>query len=272
MPPRFSQESEGVSMGLRDLTTALMVAQSATLVDRTHPDRAALVGIVEVAGLVPRIDRAHDGLLHIQRGSSDATESPRLAEIRTESRTTDLRHDALVRGLWNLLTALASLASDAKESDALLALRDHLIPEGVSITQRSYLEESGFATLTAARLTSDHRAALAKIPTPWGSALDCVEEWFARAARLGELEHERAEIESPAVVTAADVLVARNEWVRVMNALRTNLALVEELPPAVTRLLDRLAAAEKRATAEPVANDNDAEPAAPAEKPTGTDG
>ena len=249
-----------------------MVAQTATLVDRTHPDRVALVGIPEAAGLVPRIDRAHAGLLQVQRSATNGSEAPRLAEIRTVSRTTDLRHDALVRGLWNLLTALAFLASDPKESEALLALRDHLIPEGVSITQRSYLEESGVATLTAARLTPDHRTALAKIPTPWGSALDCVDEWFACAARLGELEHERAAIESPAMITAADVLAARNEWVRVMNALRTNLALVEELPAAVTRLLDRLTAAEKRAMAEPVANDNDAEPVAPAEKPTGTDG
>ncbi len=59
--------------------------------------------------------------------------------------------------------------------------------------------------------------------------------WFAEAARLGALEHERATIERRGAAPA-DVLKARNTWIRAMSALRAALSLVDNLPSALAQI------------------------------------
>jgi acetate kinase len=59
------------------LSTATMVALTATWVDKKHPDRIALAALPESAALLKRVDHAHRALLKIQRLGADATPTKR---------------------------------------------------------------------------------------------------------------------------------------------------------------------------------------------------
>lgn len=251
-------------MALRNLSTGAMVSLTKNVVDPGHADHKALAEVPVTAGLLGPIATAHHKLLRVQASPAGRAAPKRLLEIQAEARATDLRHDELVRGLHAYLSGLAAIVVDPDVHASLVSVRDALFPDGLSITQMSYRDEAGAAHLAKARLTAEEKKLLRSLTTPAGTAMQAVDEWFRSGERLGALEDERTTIEVPTGTTAADALAARNEWIRVINAVRATLVLVDEVPAAVQAILSRIEVAERRATAEPeVATD-----AAPAPPPT----
>lgn len=253
-------------MALRDLSTPVMVSLTSTWVDHSHGDHAALCAQPQSAGLVSSVEASHNGLLAIQVSTTESA-SARLIEVKAEQTAVSQRHDRMIHGVWWYLSAVAALTPSAEKAAELTALRDRLLPDGLSLKNTSYRDKIGAASLAHARLTREDRALLASLRTPVGTLDDAVTGWFAEAARLGELEHERATIE-PQGTAPADVLKARNNWVRTIAAVRAALFLVDELPLALAQLLQRVEDAEHkaapRAESQPVADtptDNRVSPA-----------
>lgn len=172
-----------------------------------------------------RTPAAHNVLAKL---AQPVEEDPRLAEIIVEEGILDPRHDDIIRGGYGLLTGAALLLGEAGAE--LLALRDILFPDGLSSTQKSYRAESGQAAQLATRLTPALRALLASIvvgPKSEKKTLEqFVDELIALGAKLGVLEDEKGRLQpapgQQATSGGAALLAARNQWVRVLNALVAN--------------------------------------------------
>lgn len=252
-------------MALIRMTTPEMVQISAPLVTEGNAARDAILNVPELAGLIPRLEAAHNALHDTQPGPDD----PRLAALQEKEAGVDLRHDTIIRGSHMFLTALALLSPDTDTAATFERLRDFLLPAGLDTTQKTYREEAGAASLLETRLAGDPaaRKQLKDIPVLRQNLGHFVEGWMKEAARLGELENERAAI-TGTPGTGARVVAARHQWIRTMNALIANAALIE-LDEATDRLIfGALRLAEKTADRRgkaPVEEAPAKEP--PAEKP-----
>lgn len=230
-------------MALKRLTTGEMVSLSASWVESDHVDRKALAAIPVIASLLPRVDLAHATLLETQTA---CVAPERLAAIQDEQKRVDARHDDLARGAYYLPMALAYLVKNKHLAQSLLELQSVLLPDGLTIVQKSYREEAGQTALLDSRLSPDHIALLKKIKTPEGNLWDAIQEWMNVGAKLGALENERTAPE-PAGTSASDVVKARNQWIRTVNAMRSVLALVDDHNPLVQSILRRIDEAELKA-------------------------
>ncbi len=208
-------------MALKGLTIEEMEPVSAAWVDETNPAHQAILTVAELSGLLPKLKGVH-AELHAAVPQDD----PLAKEISQLSATTDATHDALARGVYGYLTEVALLVDDGTP---LLALRDELMPEGLSaVVHNTYRGQAGFAALLRGRLTSQSRGQLRELPLPGGKSLhDAVEGWLAAADRLGELEETKARLQASVPTVAGRIFDARNRWIRTVNALIANAALAE---------------------------------------------
>lgn len=231
-------------MALKRLYTGEMVSLSGPWTQPDHPDRALLTSIPATAALLPQLDQAHANLLSKQVRPEGL---PRLSVIGKAQKRIDERHDDVIRGLYNLLQALAFLTSDPDVEMRLHHLLVVLLPEGLDAVIKTYRDEAGQAALLESRLSPDEVSLLKRIKTLEGSAWDSVREWMSLAAQLGALEDERSGIKEAPGPAPADVVVARNAWIRTINAMRTVLDLISPDEPGVERILDRIFEAERKA-------------------------
>lgn len=234
-------------MALKRLSTEEMVQLSGPWVTDGTDARQAILAEPTIAGVLPHVEAAHQGLHEAQPTGED----PRLAEVQEEAAGVDLDHDTIVRGAHGLLTSLALLCGDAAKAGELLALRDFLLPDGLETMQKSYRAESGAGSFLETRLAedADKKKQLEAIPVLDKNLGDHVGVLLAKAKHLGELEDERAKLVSSGAnpSDAAKLLAARNRWIRTVNALVANAAMAE-LPEATDHLVfDALRVAEKAA-------------------------
>lgn len=231
-------------MALKRLYTGEMVSLSGPLTKSDHPDRRILADIPATAALLPELDGAHGTLLAMQVKPEAQT---RLAVIIKAQKRLDVRHDDLIRGVSGLLTSLAYLTQDAELAARLLHLQSVLLPDGLDAVTKTYREESGQAALLESRLTPADVTLLKKIKLLEGTAWDAVREWMDVGAQLGALEDERSAIPATTGPAAADVVAARNKWIRTINAIRAVLDLTSSGDAGVVKILNRLAEAERKA-------------------------
>jgi hypothetical protein len=236
-------------MSLRSLSTEKMVQISSAWVDpKRH--RKTLSALPLVAGLIAPIDAAHEGLLTIQTTHATASVDAELALIQEKQGKLDVRHDRKMRGTIGVLGGLAELADTPEEAQALLDLRDRLCPDGLRGTNKSYDEEAGAAKLLPARLDEASLKLLGKIAIPGGKLSDAVKSWTGAADELGALEVKKAmllkEQASGKGARPADVLRARNQWIRVARALESTLAIAGD-EATIEAILGPLHEAEARA-------------------------
>ena len=231
-------------MALKRLYTGEMVSLSGPLTRADHPDRRVLAGIPATAALLPELDSAHGSLLSTQVKPEAQT---RLAAIIMAQRSLDVRHDDLIRGVSGLLTSLAYLTPDAQLAARLLHVLSVLLPHGLDAVTRSYREEAGQAALLESRLTPADVTLLKRIKLLDETAFDAVKEWISVGAQLGALEDERAGLPETSGPAAADVVTARNRWIRTVNAMRSVLDLVSADHPGVVKILSRITEAERKA-------------------------
>lgn len=231
-------------MTLKRLSTSEMISLSGPWTKPDHPDRKILASSAALVVLLPQIDDAHESLLATQ---PSATIPDRVTAIQQLQRRLDLRHDDVLRGCYLVPEALAYLTRDKALMAQLLNLQEALLPEGLLATQKSYREESEQAAKLATHLLDDHIALLQKLKTADGTLWDAVLEWEDLGRKLGELEDELDALAVTPGATPADVLHARNKWIRTVYAFKTVLELVGVEKAGVLTILKRLTDAERRA-------------------------
>ncbi|MEP7123707.1 MAG: hypothetical protein ABJE95_22455 [Byssovorax sp.] len=231
-------------MALKRLYTGEMVSLSGPLTTAAHADRQILADIPATAALLSELDGAHQSLLSTQVKPEAET---RLAVIIKLEKALDVRHDDLIRGLSGLLTALSYLTSDPALAARFLHVQSVLLPDGLDAVTKTYREESGQAALLESRLSPADVALLKKIKILDGTAWDAIKEWIDVGAKLGVLEDERGGLPQTSGPAPADVVTARNRWIRTINAMRSVLDLVAAGHPGVVKILSRITEAERKA-------------------------
>jgi len=226
-------------MAVKWLTVAEMNQISAPMVEPGNAKREALAKVPALAALLPQLEQAHTGIMAVARPPSD----PRLRELMAREETLDGEHDALVRGIHDSLTAVASVSASSPE---LLRLRDTLLPEGLSHVRKTYRGQAGHAAIVEAHLDDATKARLKAVNLHDKNLLDLTLGWLSVAKELGAAEEERGRVE-PKPSSAAELNKARVGWIRLMNALLANAELAG-IDEATDRLLfGALHAAERAA-------------------------
>jgi hypothetical protein len=227
--------AEIVAMSLTYLTTETMLHLSQ--------------GWLDPQGSLPILEQ-HDltrGLLeHLRsnrramRAASQSTNDwdQKLEELSREQFALDYAHDQQVRGLFQLLGAMAELCEQEASATELLELRQWLFPQGLDLVRRSYVEEAGHGGYIEEQLTPELRKKLKaiswKISKQTTNLLLEVEKWLAASRELGKREAEKLQLQSLRSTSKSQnrsrtMNQVRQEWIRLVHALRTNLDLVAEL-------------------------------------------
>jgi hypothetical protein len=201
-------------MALKKLLVEEMNQISGSWVEAGNPARAAIEKVPVLAALLPQLEAAHKAIFALRAPADDT----QLRELSDREAALDADHDERVRGIYGALTGLAPVSGAGAE---LLRLRDILLPEGLSHTQKSYRAEAGHAAMIEARLDADLQARLKAVILHDKNLLDLTQGWLAVAGQLGDLEDERARL-VPTASTAADINAARLGWIRIVNALVAN--------------------------------------------------
>lgn len=231
-------------MALKNLTVEEMVAISVGWVGVDKAAHLALKANARLSALLPDIERAH---VNIYRVTPQAVD-PRKAELAQQAVALDLKHDLLARGIYGVLTEYAHLVEDGAE---YLKLRDYLYPNGIApAIQVSFRGQAGYADLLKSRLNADIEQRLQNFVLPNTNLLEKVTQWLDTAQQLGNIEEQRAHLEKTEGPSFGQQVVdARNQWIRVVNAF-ISLASLSTLDPQHDLLLfGPLREAESRADA-----------------------
>lgn len=221
-------------MAFKRFTRGEMVSLSGPWIDPEHHEHQTLARVPATAALLPRLASAHGALLDTQI-PADTTRWDRMRAARAAAYRT---HDGLARALWHLLRGYIHLDTVLEDprAGALAQLVDLMFPAGLRVVQHSYREIAGRAQLLASALTPARRQVLASLPADKGNVLDAVTAWIDAGRRIGALEDQLLAAPSPATGTAR----ARNQWIRVMNTMRTVMENQRERAPELAPVLARL--------------------------------
>ncbi len=217
-------------MALKNLTVEEMVSVSGAWTDASNAGHEALQQQPRLAAFLGDLQTVHEDIVAVVPGPN----KPREAEIVELAAQEDALHDTLARGIHGMLTHLALLQDDGS---VYIELRDELMPAGLAKTiQATYRGQAGWTYLLRERLMGDSRKALEGIPLPDGRNLFAtVDAWLDAGARLGKLEEERARL-AEGKSLAAQVVSARNQWIRLVNTL-LSLAEWSELDEEAERVI-----------------------------------
>jgi hypothetical protein len=262
-------------MALKRLSSEEMIHASSTWIDTKSKAHKAILASPELTHFLPRLSATHAALA---TAAQPGTDDPRQSAISAEEDTIDARHDDIIRGTYMLLTGAGYLLGMSGAGAPMVTLRDALIPDGLSSVQKTYRAEAGQAAQLSDRLTPDKKAEVEAILVgPKGhkkTLAGFVEEWIGLGKQLGALEDEKGRLQAtaaadPGTAGGAALLKARNQWVRVVNALVANGELAELDSDTDALIFGPLRAAEKLADRR-AAKPAQAEPAAGAPAPGGT--
>lgn len=231
--------------------------------------RAIFAGVGSIAHLLPNLEAIYETFL--ERGT---TPDEALRTLRRNASALDIRHDAVLRGGYEVTGALAAYANlrEPGSGAALLSLRDQLWPDGLAHNTRSYFEEGSHATATGAWLarSPEARAIAEAVTLPDGKTLlELVETWIAVGEELLAVERESQDRAAAKGVESGTRFVnARNQFIRVVDAMRANLALDTVVSPETrAKLLTRVDRVEQNAdrkrkdkAPDPAANPREPEP------------
>jgi hypothetical protein len=217
-------------------------------IEPQSPANIVLLSVPELAAKAPLIAKTHTTLAAAARPSTN----PRIAEIIAEQSKLDLRHDSIIRGVFGLCTAMAELLG-GHDGAELIALRDSLIPDGLSSMQKTYRAEAGQAMQLANHITPEIKTKAKAIHIgsrpQKQSLLAYLNEWITVGKRLGTLEDEKTQLlaEQSGAAAGTALVQARNRWIRVVNALLADADLAEIDAATDLTLFGPLRDAEKKA-------------------------
>jgi hypothetical protein len=234
----------GISLALMNLFPDEMLAVSRPMVDSSSKSYAVIIAHDDLKAPYKRLQAAHAGLSNAAQPKAD-----RIQEIILAQAKLDVRHDAIIRGLWGFFSALAELVG-GDGAASLLALRDLLIPDGLLSQKKTYGGQAGQATQLALRMTPDIRKRTDAFLIGEGAAArtltSYLEEWISLGEQLNTYEVERGTLEiEPSV--GASLHNARLDWVRAMNAMVANAEMAGPTPADMAVLFGGLQSAERKA-------------------------
>lgn len=175
-----------------------------------------------------------------------------LSAIRDEAVEVDAVHDRKARGLYGILTAFAEVVDDREAAASYIELRDKIFPpeQGLRVIQASFGDEAAEGKLVEERLDADDLALLKKLPSPEGKLSDVHKARLKAAAKLGELEQKKKELEGEdaekETIKQADVLKARNGWIKSARALQSVIDVSTPTPAIRKRILGPLEEADAK--------------------------
>jgi hypothetical protein len=210
-------------MSYRDLTIPEMIRVSTPWVTNGDPARLVMLETPELAALMPRLMRVHTALFLVLPPECDEREE----ELKVQAAEGNSRHDRGVRHIHACFDVVAETQSK-EDAQKLMAIRDILLPHGLRHTQRSYRAKAGHAQRSAAQLTEEQWARLGEAAIGKTTLRAIVEEWIATAAKLGEVEQERARLRDPEEEGPAHPSQVRGQWIRVVRVV-VDLAKLTEL-------------------------------------------
>jgi hypothetical protein len=207
------------------MTPDEMIQVTKVWVDPTTPAHLLILKTEDLAGLLPRANATHVAL----KAANQPGEDPRLTAIIQLQAKLDVRHDAIIRGVWGTLTQKAELIG-GDEGASLIVLRDYLLPDGLASQLKTYGAEAGQAERLADRMTPAVRAQTDAImigQAPNARPLTAyIDEWIKLGQQLGDLENERGQL----LATPSDgktLYQAQLAWIRVVNAMIANAELAD---------------------------------------------
>lgn len=229
-------------MSLKYLSADEMLQLTRTWVDMAHANRRVLARMSSVGGLLPLVDEAHREL----EAAKDDPSAPPARDLTATLMAKDLRHDSYVRVAGYTLDAhihLAIAKGHDRTANELEHLKAKLLPDGLSLVDYSYREESSQARQLEGRLTAEDRAVLAQIPISDATLLDAVNAWIRAGKELGKLQQEHeAERKKP---KGDRLQLARNKWVRAVKTVRMVLDLMGQEKREIQGILDAIARLER---------------------------
>ena len=214
-------------MAKKNLYPEEMVQISGGWLDPANEGHLAILQVPLLNALLPSIGEAHTGVIPLVKAPPDDL----IAAIIIDEAGIDYRHDGIIRGTHGALTAMAELVGELGAE--LITLRDTLIPDGLQSMLKSYRAEHTQAIQLEERLVPSLRARTDAILIDEGAHAKpltaYLEEWIALGKQLGALEDKKARLEAglQETVPGAAALKARNQWVRVVNALEQNAELLD---------------------------------------------
>ncbi|WP_157068852.1 hypothetical protein [Sandaracinus amylolyticus] len=226
-------------MALKRLSTENMATLGADLIRRGSPERIAIEAVPAAAALLPDIEAANRGLIESQPITNAA-----VAKLTAQLHADDVVHDELVHAMFGRLESERRFAQADDERAKYTQLRDRLFPTGVAVVNLSWTEQGGEAKLRAGRVTESDERLLAKLKIHDGTTLlDRYRALQQVATTIDANEKSRAAMVAE-TITGSSTVRARNQWIRVVNALAMVLAATgtDEAP-----ILGRVRALEARA-------------------------
>ena len=208
-------------------------------------DRATCESIPVVQALLPAVEKAHASLQqaaphdHTSRTPGAAYES-----IATAEKVVDVRHDHALRALFygceaNAEYYLSLDPPDVERAEAVLALRDRLLPDGLSGTQASFEAEVGNAA-RANELGSapESRQLLGDVHVNGAvNGNELLIQYATLGVVLGELGRQKRDALKAAGEEMPPLLGhARNEWISIVGTLLAALRHVQGQREAVEQI------------------------------------
>lgn len=213
-------------MNLKSLSNAEMIQVTMEWITPKRSANAALLATASTAGLLPLVTTAHQTLQAVEGQSDNAGREAELKTLIARLVELDREHDAYVRRIFGVYTALAEAASSPEQAALYTSTAKAVFPAGLASAQGTYKEEAGQAVLVDQRLTDEHRATLKAVKTPDGTLADDVARWKKVAKELGQVETERTRLAAtPAETKRTDAVAARNAWINAVSALTTVIGL-----------------------------------------------
>lgn len=206
-------------MGLVYFTNAEMVETTARWVGE---ERNTFLAVPEIAGLMPKVEAVHAGLLEVVKGVSEP------ATVAVSHDVLDHRQDHYMRALYSLHQAYREylLAQDVVDAAELQRVKDSqkaLLPHGMTGARVGYMEEAGNAKLAkeafdrtpAAKLVIGKLRLTASI-----TGQQVMEGWMEAAAALGKaVQDKNATVRDTDPERGPKILAARNAWISVVRAV-----------------------------------------------------
>ena len=124
-------------------------------------------------------------------------------------------------------------------------MRDAVFPDGLVAVTRSYSDEAGQAALALARLSADDKKQLKAATIGKESMLGLIERYGQVAQKLGEaaIVHYTPTVNP----SRADAAEARNQWIRVVNAVLAAIDMVSQNGDLLREVVAPLREVERRA-------------------------
>ncbi|WP_437839598.1 hypothetical protein [Sorangium sp. So ce1153] len=216
---------------LKHLMIEEMVALVAPWVENAQRRRLFL-SIPEIAGLHDKVVEVHAAVVAVRPSKTSA--SARMTALNEELARVDERHDHLAKAVSYGIDAhrehcLAEDPPDTGRAAICDQVEARLFPSGLAIIKASPTAESGNTARIARLLDEEPSIAefLKTIPAPGKrTLLHTAQRWIASGQEISAIEHQRDELaakEKTAPVVNATILAARNQWLRVVSAVLSNL-------------------------------------------------